>query len=153
MGDPLVDSLYYLVASRRCSLDYQKTGKSVAQWLSFSALNCGKRVKFPMEFSNLVYSGSIVYTPTSPFMLNKLPEKDQSVRHRRLCCGLFLMTLFSLPIFSFAQSQIKFEQLTLEDGMSQSTVNSICQDSRGFMWIGTDDGLCVRCVLLSNFCR
>lgn len=59
----------------------------------------------------------------------------------RLCCGLFLITLFSLPIFSFAQSQIKFEQLTLEDGMSQSTVNSICQDSRGFMWIGTDDGL------------
>jgi PAS domain S-box-containing protein len=35
----------------------------------------------------------------------------------------------------------KFNHLTIEDGLSQSSVNSIIQDSRGLMWFGTIDGL------------
>ncbi len=34
-----------------------------------------------------------------------------------------------------------FSTLSLEDGLSQSTVYSIAQDARGFMWFGTEDGL------------
>lgn len=36
---------------------------------------------------------------------------------------------------------IRFEQITTEDGLSQSTVNTILQDSRGFLWFATEDGL------------
>ena len=36
---------------------------------------------------------------------------------------------------------IRFERLTLEDGLSQGTVNCIVQDEIGFIWIGTQDGL------------
>lgn len=36
---------------------------------------------------------------------------------------------------------IRFEQISLEEGLSQSVVNDILQDSQGFLWIGTDDGL------------
>ena len=36
---------------------------------------------------------------------------------------------------------VKFDQLTLEQGLSQSTVRAILQDSQGFMWFGTLDGL------------
>ncbi|MDM8568086.1 two-component regulator propeller domain-containing protein [Thiotrichales bacterium HSG1] len=34
-----------------------------------------------------------------------------------------------------------FEHLTRKDGLSQSTVYAILQDSQGFMWFGTQDGL------------
>jgi two-component system sensor histidine kinase ChiS len=36
---------------------------------------------------------------------------------------------------------LKFEHLSLEEGLSQSTVYAILQDSKGFMWFGTQDGL------------
>jgi signal transduction histidine kinase/ligand-binding sensor domain-containing protein/CheY-like chemotaxis protein len=58
-------------------------------------------------------------------------------------CELFLA--FLLIIFSFeSRSQNKsadFEQLTIENGLSNSNIQTIYQDSKGFMWIGTQDGL------------
>lgn len=35
----------------------------------------------------------------------------------------------------------RFQHWTVEDGLSQSTVNAIAQDAKGFMWFGTQDGL------------
>lgn len=35
----------------------------------------------------------------------------------------------------------RFEQISIEQGLSQSVVNAILQDRRGFLWVGTDDGL------------
>lgn len=41
-----------------------------------------------------------------------------------------------------AQSaSLRFETLSVEDGLSQSTVKAIFQDAHGFMWFGTEDGL------------
>src|SRR5277367_3950661 len=34
-----------------------------------------------------------------------------------------------------------FEHLTTRDGLSQSTVNSILQDSQGYLWLATESGL------------
>ena len=36
---------------------------------------------------------------------------------------------------------MRFEHLTLDDGLSQSAVMSIWQDAEGFMWFGTENGL------------
>lgn len=36
---------------------------------------------------------------------------------------------------------VQFQQLSLEDGLSQSVVNTILQDRQGFLWFGTQDGL------------
>ncbi len=43
-----------------------------------------------------------------------------------------------------AQAQkesLYFERIDIKNGLSQNTVNEIIQDSRGFMWFGTKDGL------------
>ncbi len=38
-------------------------------------------------------------------------------------------------------AEIRFEQLSLEQGLSQSSVFAIMQDASGFLWFGTQDGL------------
>src|SRR5215213_9698520 len=38
-------------------------------------------------------------------------------------------------------SIVQFEHLTIEDGLSQNAGLAIFQDSRGYLWIGTQDGL------------
>lgn len=40
-----------------------------------------------------------------------------------------------------AQSDIKFKRITINDGLSLSSVYCIYQDSKGFMWFATEDGL------------
>lgn len=52
--------------------------------------------------------------------------------------AFFLFVACGVPV----QSQdIKFKHLTAEDGLSHGNVTSILQDSKGFMWFGTYDGL------------
>lgn len=44
-------------------------------------------------------------------------------------------------IQSEAYSNIIFKNITIEDGLAQATVEVIHQDSRGYLWFGTNDGL------------
>ena len=52
-----------------------------------------------------------------------------------LLCILFAFSSYSQT------TNIKFDHLGTADGLSQSHVKSILQDSRGFMWFGTREGL------------
>jgi ligand-binding sensor domain-containing protein/class 3 adenylate cyclase/HD superfamily phosphodiesterase len=55
---------------------------------------------------------------------------------------LSVVIVLFISIISVAQqSNIKFRHLTIKDGLSQSDVISIIQDSKGLMWFGTQDGL------------
>ncbi|HLP58544.1 MAG TPA: two-component regulator propeller domain-containing protein [Candidatus Deferrimicrobium sp.] len=51
--------------------------------------------------------------------------------------------LFQQDIFAAvnARKNIDFEHITRDGGLSQNNVYSITQDSKGFMWFGTEDGL------------
>lgn len=54
---------------------------------------------------------------------------------------LFYLGHLQLPVFSQAVASYKFESISIKDGLSQSSPNCILQDSRGLLWIGTEDGL------------
>lgn len=55
---------------------------------------------------------------------------------------LFLFVAFITSSLLHAQiDQPRFKHLTVDDGLSQNAVFAILQDKRGFMWIGTKDGL------------
>lgn len=42
---------------------------------------------------------------------------------------------------ALAQYKMEFSYLNVDNGLSQNTVRTIYQDERGYLWIGTDDGL------------
>jgi signal transduction histidine kinase/ligand-binding sensor domain-containing protein/CheY-like chemotaxis protein len=52
-----------------------------------------------------------------------------------------IIILFILMTLSTAAQSLKFDHLTVSDGLSQSVVPCILQDSQGFMWFCTEDGL------------
>ncbi|MCW3086065.1 MAG: rsbU 6 [Bacteroidetes bacterium] len=55
---------------------------------------------------------------------------------------LFLaILLFTIPVKNSVAQELKFSHITAEQGLSMGVVNCIIQDSRGFMWFGTQDGL------------
>jgi len=50
--------------------------------------------------------------------------------------------LFLFPLTLYPQNQnIRFEHLTVDNGLSNNFINSIVQDSLGFIWFATEDGL------------
>ena len=65
----------------------------------------------------------IFYILTSLFRIEK--------KSKRFCWFCLV------SIYTSAFTQVRFENLTTTDGLSQSTVLSICQDSLGFIWLGT----------------
>jgi signal transduction histidine kinase/ligand-binding sensor domain-containing protein/DNA-binding response OmpR family regulator len=60
----------------------------------------------------------------------------------------FLRYVLSLAVTSFSLSllgqnkPLRFEHITVEDGLAQSTIHGIVQDKYGFLWFGTWEGLC-----------
>ena len=55
---------------------------------------------------------------------------------------LFLLcsSLYLAPVGG-QSDQIRFDHITSKQGLSENVVNCILQDSRGFIWLGTHDGL------------
>ena len=57
-----------------------------------------------------------------------------------------IITFISLIIGILSRAQTVnehyyFKNLSSQNGLSQNTVSAILQDSKGFMWFGTKDGL------------
>ncbi|WP_417199732.1 two-component regulator propeller domain-containing protein [Bizionia sp.] len=52
-----------------------------------------------------------------------------------------LFFIGTCAVYSQTNKQVAFRELTVEQGLSQNSVVSIVQDSIGFMWFATQDGL------------
>ncbi|NOZ46520.1 MAG: response regulator [Chlorobi bacterium] len=54
---------------------------------------------------------------------------------------IFLNSIFGIPVLFAQINRINFQKISLEQGLSQSSVNCIIQDKTGFIWFGTQEGL------------
>jgi diguanylate cyclase (GGDEF)-like protein len=71
-----------------------------------------------------------------------LPRKIKTQLASPFIIFFFIMTFFSSNAFSFdGKPSIRFKHLTIEDGLPQNSVQVMLQDSTGFLWIGTEEGL------------
>ncbi len=52
-----------------------------------------------------------------------------------------IILVFIFSIINLSAQELKFKNFSLDEGLSQSTVNTIFQDKQGFLWFGTQDGL------------
>jgi ligand-binding sensor domain-containing protein len=60
---------------------------------------------------------------------------------KRLILGFTLGLILVSSAISTELSKIKFEYLTVDDGLSQGIIEDIFQDRHGYMWFATRDGL------------
>src|SRR5436190_23156679 len=81
-------------------------------------------------FINLAACGVGITPPATP-------KTDSAPSSRPVAPTPELQT--SLP--EVCECVLRFDHLNIEQGLSQSSVNVIFQDSHGFMWFGTEDGL------------
>ncbi|MGN1046222.1 MAG: two-component regulator propeller domain-containing protein, partial [Candidatus Cryptobacteroides sp.] len=56
-----------------------------------------------------------------------------------LVCAL--LTAAVPPVHAAGEGHIRFSNLSIDDGLSQNTVFSLCQDSEGYIWMATLEGL------------
>jgi DNA-binding NtrC family response regulator/ligand-binding sensor domain-containing protein len=55
---------------------------------------------------------------------------------------LFFCFYLICPLLTFSQTHdFNFDHITVDNGLSQNTPRAIIQDSKGFIWIGTQEGL------------
>lgn len=62
---------------------------------------------------------------------------------KSILSSILFLTIFlnGTIVSAYNERDILFKNISIKDGLSQATVESILQDSRGYMWFATNDGL------------
>ena len=58
-----------------------------------------------------------------------------------ISCILISISSMTIKVSASELSDAKYEKLSIDEGLSNENVTTIFQDSKGYMWIGTSDGL------------
>lgn len=55
--------------------------------------------------------------------------------------AFFFLIACHFSILQADNNRVQFKHLTIDDGLSQSSIFAVCQDQKGFMWIATEAGV------------
>jgi ligand-binding sensor domain-containing protein len=69
-----------------------------------------------------------------------VPFKKPKLTARMVCWVLLISAMVWNPVLVQSR-EIRFDRIQADKGLSQSSILCILQDSHGFMWFGTHDGL------------
>jgi ligand-binding sensor domain-containing protein len=76
---------------------------------------------------------------------HQLKTVEGTVVYKLLQCSRARLLLLVLTLLYTSlggqETDLAFKNLNVENGLSQANINILFQDSRGFIWIGTEDGL------------
>ncbi len=87
----------------------------------------------------MVYNFNFTGTGIKQVKMNK--EHFLEGSRCRWVLVVFLLISIHFSLFLISQERMKFERISIDQGLSQSAVFAILQDKKGFMWFGTEDGL------------
>jgi signal transduction histidine kinase/ligand-binding sensor domain-containing protein/CheY-like chemotaxis protein len=68
-------------------------------------------------------------------------HRQQRIRPEILACWIMLMLVLAATARAALPETPLLRSYGVSDGLPSSTVNAIAQDSRGYLWLATDDGL------------
>ena len=71
---------------------------------------------------------------------NEISQPINELKFKQLLAALLIITLSLLNSTACAQ-KLRFDHLSVKQGLSQANVVDLMQDKFGFIWIGTEDGL------------
>ena len=68
-------------------------------------------------------------------------SKTENISPLLISIIIFYLFYFSLTSIIYGQQNYLFENISVPEGLSNATISDIFQDSNGFLWISTADGL------------
>jgi ligand-binding sensor domain-containing protein/DNA-binding response OmpR family regulator len=103
------------------------------------------RLKFsPVSFDKIFSFILIIhqFTTTGPMIINGRYLKMNCIYSALVKRSAIVLVLMASFFYSFGQQPLSFSRITVDNGLPQNTVMTIMQDKTGFIWFGTNDGLC-----------
>jgi len=64
----------------------------------------------------------------------------KSALNKQILLHILWIIFFMQPISGLNAQSLQFNSLTIENGLSQNTINAIIQDDLGLIWIATQEG-------------
>ncbi len=94
-----------------------------------------------VKFSQTCTDGPEQVSHTLKYVYICLRNHISAMRISDIKILLILLSVLSAVQVPVNAQNLYFDRIDIKNGLSQNTVSEIIQDSRGFMWFGTKDGL------------
>lgn len=122
----------------RCSIKYNSRCTPLKKLVSFTNLDT-IGCKCPMKLDYRL--NPFFFAILSIAIMSMVACTSQSTSSPPESTTTAALGTYPRPVLQYPGQNLRFERISIEQGLSHSTVYCIFQDSKGFMWFGTRDGL------------